>query len=247
VRAPEGDVIVDHVSWAGAGTPRQLRVPLVSGRTPFFVHVGWSEGAEAFTAGWPVNVTEPGLLPPPEELRDLPVEALLRALASIRPLHESLAIALRELRGLATGDDSTELDPLRRYSASGQLFQRTRRLSAALAGLQRRLERPASNLDALVWRLEGPFGPKAVAEGLVRDLHEARGAIKGEASFLLAELALTLARVDWSSTARILGIDVVRQHAHRAIEDVRELAESRLPADRRLKAYVMEALAEAKR
>jgi hypothetical protein len=94
--------------------------------------------------------------------------------------------------------------------------------------------------------LEGPFGPKAVAEGLVRDIDGASGAIKGEASFFIAELSLTLARVDWDSTARILGIDIVRPHARRALDDVRELAKRRLPADRRLAAYVKRALAEAK-
>jgi len=191
-------------------------------------------------------VTEPGLLPPPDELRDLPVEALLRALASTRPLHESLAAAIRELHRPTADGPEPALDPLQRYSASGHLFQRTRRLSAALIGLQRRLERPASNLDALIWRLEGPFGPKAVAEGLLRDIEEARSAIKGESSFLIAELALTLARVDWNSTARTLGAATVRPHARKALEDVRNLAHKRLPRDRRLAAYVKDALAEAR-
>jgi hypothetical protein len=246
VRSPEGQVLVDRSRWVREESPPELRVPLVSGETPFFVYVEWSDGNGPHRAGWPINVTEPGLLPPPEELRDLPVEALLRALASTRPLYESLVNALRELRAMPDSGDISDLDPLKRYSASGQLFQRTRRLSAALSGLRRRLERPASNLDALVWRLEGPFGPKAVAEGLLRDIGETRGAIKGEASFLIAELALTLARVDWDSTARILGIETVQRHARKAIDDVRELAEQRLPADRRLKAYVKQALAESK-
>ena len=247
VIAPDGQTLVDEAVWARGGRPSELRIPLTSGKTLFFVHVEWNDKDVVHRAGWPVNVTEPSLLPPPEELRDLPVEALLRALASTRPLHESLGIALRELRATTeSSGDISDLDPLKRYSASGQLFQRTRRLSAALSGLQRRLERPASNVDALIWRLEGPFGPKAVAEGLLRDVGETRGAIKGEASFLIAELALTLARVDWDSTARILGIDLVRAHARKATDDVRRLAEEKLPTDRRLKTYVQQALTESK-
>jgi hypothetical protein len=246
VRSPEDAMLVNETRWVEAGRPAELRVPLDSGKTLFFVHVEWSDGDGLHRAGWPVNVTEPGLLPPPAELRDLPVEALLRALASTRPLHESLAMAVRDLRRIGENGESSDLDPLKRYSASGQLFQRTRRLSAALTGLQRRLERPASNLDALVWRLDGPFGPKAVAEGLLRDVDATGGAIKGEASFLIAELALTLFRVNWESTGRIVGVEVVRRHARKAIEDVRELAENKLPGDRRLKAYVQQALAQAK-
>ena len=244
VTTAEGATLVDSEMWVGEGRPPEIRAALAVGKTPFFVQVKWSDGAEEHRAGWPVNVTEPGLLPPPDELRDLPVEALLRALASTRPLHEALATALRELRA-PSGGGANELDPLLRYSASGHLFQRTRRLSAALAGLQARLERPASNLDALVWRLEGPFGPKAVAEGLLRDVDESRGAIRGEASFLIAELALTLARVDWRLTGRTLGIRTVRRHARAALRDVCQLAEQRPPKDRQLAAYVAQALREA--
>jgi hypothetical protein len=85
-----------------------------------------------------------------------------------------------------------------------------------------------------------------VAEGLLRDLGEAPGAIKGEASFLIAELALTLSRVDWSSTARIVGLDAVREHARKVTDDIRDLAKTSLPADRALRAYVNQALAESR-
>src|SRR5207253_1369954 len=105
-------------------------------------------------------------------------------------------------------------------------------------GLRRRLERPASNIDALVWRLEGPFGPKAIAEGLLRDLGDSSGALPGEASFLIAELALTLGRVNWSSTAKILGKATVLPCAGKVLADVRELARQELPRDRRLASYV---------
>jgi hypothetical protein len=244
IRSPDGAVLTHCEVWAAAARPADFSVVLVSGRTPFFVEVEWDSDEGVQHAGWPINVTEPGLLPPPDELRDLPVDALLRALGSTRPLHESLSAALRAARS-GGADRDVELDPLQRYSAAGQLFQRTRRMSAALDGLRRRLERPASNIDALVWRLDGPFGPTAIAEGLIRDLGSAPGTLPGEASFLIAELALTLGRVNWSSTAKILGDGIVRPHAEKTLANVRELARRHVPVDRRLAAYVKSALSEA--
>src|SRR5207247_4339352 len=75
------------------------------------------------------------------------------------------------------------------------LLQRTREFSAALEGLRRRLERPAASLQVLDWRLRGPIGPLALAEGIVRDVRD--GHIPGEPAFLLAELVLTLGRIRW--------------------------------------------------
>lgn len=243
VRLPEGHEIADHGLHERRRRPASLAVPVSDQRLPFFVVVEWEAGDEPRSSGWPVNVSEPGRLPPPEELRDLPIEALLRALASTRPMHEALTAALRAHDGNGTDPD---LDPLKRYSSAGQLFVRTRRLSAALDGLRQRLERPAANADALLWRLKGPFGPTVVAEGLIRDLQKSTRAIEGEASFLLAELALTLARVDWTSTARILPISLVRCRAREVLTDVRDLAEGHMPADPRLRGYVSRALAEAR-
>ena len=212
-------------------------------RLPLFVFVEWVDEGEPRQCGWAVNVTEPGRLPPPDELRDLPVDALLRALASMRPMHEALTLELRRHERIST---DPELDPLRRYSDSGQLFARARRLSAALSGLQRRLERPASNLDALKWRLRGPFGPLGLAQRIVDELEGSEKAIRGEASFLLAELALTLARVDWSSTARLLPLEVVQAEARFVLKEVKKLARRTKLDDPALAKYVHKALAEAR-
>jgi hypothetical protein len=67
----------------------------------------------------------------------------------------------------------------------------------------------------------------------------------GEASFLLAELALTLARVDWTSTARIIPTDLVMEEARGVLGDIKALGRSRMPKDRSLARYVRQALAEA--
>lgn len=243
IRRAEGELLLDHTSWGLAGALAEIRVPLTDDRLPFFVLVEWHDDGEQKRRGWAVNVTEAGRLPPPDELRDLPVDALRRALASTRPMHEALTMALQRQERISQDPD---LDPLRRYSDTGQLFARTRRLSAALTGLQRRLERPASNDDALAWRLRGPFGPLGLAERMADELEDSDRAIRGEAGFLLAELALTLARVDWTSTARILPLEVVQKEARSVLEEVKKLARRAKVEDPSLRSYVQEALAEAR-
>lgn len=243
IRRVEGDLLAGHEEWSERSRPQEIRIALPADKLLFLVEVEWVDGETMKKAGWPVNVTEPGRLPPPEELRDLPVEALLRALASTRPMHEALSAALRQQ---ARFQASPELDPLKRYSDSGQLFARTRRLSAALLGLRRRLERPASNLDALTWRLKGPFGPVELARRMIDEAEHSRTAIPGETSFMLAELALTLAHADWRSTARVLPIDVVLREARDVLVEVKKLGRKEMPRDPTLARYVRAALAEAR-
>jgi hypothetical protein len=170
----------------------------------------------------------------------------LAALASTRPLHEALATAVRRARA-ARADGTLELDPLKRYASAG-LFQRTRHASAALAGLRRRLERPAGSVEALVWRLTGPFGPRAIVDGLTGDTGQGQR-LPGEVSFLLAELALTLMRVDWAQTASA-GVprEVVEEHARQTLDDLRRLLlEMDTGPDPLLARYVREACEAASR
>ena len=198
---PVGHKLLTSESWQASGAPAEARCPVtIKDAPPFVVEVHWEAGDSWAKAGWPVNVTEPGKLAPPEKLRNLPVEALIKALASTRPLPEAVADAIRRDSQAKDRATAAELDPLRRYSQTGQLLQRARRLAFALSGLQRRLEKPTSNVDALVWRLEGPFGPKALGEGLARE-SAVGGLLLGELDFLLAEIALTVKRVNWPAAA----------------------------------------------
>jgi phosphatidylserine/phosphatidylglycerophosphate/cardiolipin synthase-like enzyme len=242
VRDHTGKHLTDDGAWEEAGRPRELRVALPGETLPFFLRVTWTTEDGELRATWPVNVTDMATLPPPDELRHLPVDALLRALASTRPLHESLSQALRTTAGGRTDD---ELDPLRRFSETGQLLRRAKEVSLALAGLRERLERPAATEDALAWRLGGPFGPVAIANGLIEQARRG-GAVPGETSFLLAELALTLARVDWQRSGRLLpgGTRTARRHARQALHELRALHED-VPEEPHLAAYVERAYAEA--
>jgi hypothetical protein len=237
-----GAALVDSREWEDQGSPAELRVSLAGDSLPYFLQVWWTAEAGELSATWPVNVTDKAALPPPEELRNLPVDALLKALASVRPLHEGLSEALL---GRVDGTPVDELDALARNSGTGQLMRRAKLASQAFAGLRTRMERPAANEEALVWRLEGPFGPRAIADGLIEQA-ESGGAIAGETSFLLAELALTLSRVDWGKTGRLLpgGTRVARVHAKSTLAELRRLRPSE-DEDARLAAYVERAFEEA--
>jgi hypothetical protein len=232
-------VLLDHRKWATRGGKAEMQIDLTGDERPFLLHVVWPGGA----VDWPLNVTDPGLLPAPDELRDLPAEALIQALASTRPLHEALAEALERV-GLEASSP-IDLDPLRRYSSTGHLFQRTRRLSAALEELRLRLERPAASVDVLKWRLCGPFGPRSLASGLVREeLAETR--IEGEAAFFIAELALTLSRVDWTKAATFIALEEVQVIARSELRHLRKLARGASVGDEAVRSYVRRALREAR-
>jgi hypothetical protein len=190
-----GEPLGSARAWTDAGSPATMRIPLPSAELPLLVAVTWSEaGSEMGPVGVPVNVTDPSRLPPPAELRNLPIRDLIRALASSRPLHESLVAALRERARATEAGLDEELDPLRRFSPSGQLLHRTREMSDALVGLRLRLEAPVVSIDAYRWRVDGPFGPLAIGDGIIEA--GAHATSPGERRFMLAELALTVSWVD---------------------------------------------------
>ena len=243
-----GTQMLTHAEWEGAGRPREQSIKLErDADPPFVVDVTWYEDETERRCGWAVNVTEPGKLPPPQELRGLPVRVLLRALASTRPIHDALAAAItaeheHEMHG-SEGDP--ELDPLKRYSGAGQLLIRAKQLSAALEGLRRRLERPAATMDTLAWRLDGPIGPRAVAEGLIREV-DAGSEVKGETAFALAEVVLTLTRVDWTTATRRLPARRARRLIRETFNDIKSLRHQLDPdIDQRLEAYVERAFSTA--
>jgi hypothetical protein len=247
VLTPAGREILTAEQWRAGGSPRHDAVELPDETLPAYLLVQWDVDDDRFAATWTANVEDRSALPPPADLAQLPVEVLLAALASSRPLPVALEQELR--RRQRTGADSyrAELDPLRRFDDSRMLLQRTRQLSLALWRLQDRLGRPAGSLDALHWRLHGAFGPLAITEGLVRAA-EAEQTIPGEAHFLLAELALTVAAVDWASVTT--GLDSMA--AKGLIADVFAAIETRRAAlppapDPALDSYAREALEEARR
>jgi hypothetical protein len=203
-------------------------------------------GGTTLRATWTANVLDRAALPVPSDLSDLPVAVLLAALASTRPLPVALEQALRKREQGAARDDILPLDPLRRFDESGLLLERVRHASLALWQLGERLARPCNSLDAVRWRLHGVVGPVAIADGLVRAARSEE-TLPGEVHFLLAELALTLAAVEWN-----LAESVDRRQAGALVRDVLVGISERLeslpaPAHHALDDYVSDAVREALR
>jgi hypothetical protein len=247
VFTPAGRALLTADTWDLAGRKAQIVLDLPDDVLPPYLDVRWDGDNGSEHATWIANVEDRGALPPPAELRELSVHILLGALASSRPLPVALEEELRRAERTEGSTDGADLDPLRRFDDSSLLLRRTRNVSLALWRLQDRLQRPASSLDALRWRLSGSLGPIAIADGLVAEASEDR-AVPGEAHFLLAELALTVARVDWRIAAGSVEWSTVRG----LVSDVVDVIDQRrlelpLAPHPTLDAYVHDALMEARK
>ena len=208
--------------WCQAKSPTIVNLPWVRPGIPTTLTVRWRDGQDrAQTAQWPVNVTDPSRLPPPDDLRNLSLETLIEILGSRLPLHEAVARAKK--RSAVIGPDgaevSAELDPLKRVRTETFLLQRTRRVAKAIEHLVENLNRPVVHEDALLWRLRGPVGPLALARALAEAARS-----PGEAGFLLAEVALALRRVDVAKVAVGVGKEQVRHEVTAVRAEVEQMA-----------------------
>ena len=187
--------------WVAAGRPGSWSVEWERAWPPSGFGVTWN-GCEG-SAWLPVNVEDAASLPPPDELKGLPLDALIEILSSARPLH----IALRHWyhREKSKEPKRSELDPLKRFDDSGLLLRRTRRMSWALLRLRDRLQKPVPTESALHWRLEGPVGVRALVDAVGREARSAE-----ERDFLTAEVALELSRVRPTTALGCLSVQRVR-------------------------------------
>ena len=200
--------ILDERAWESRKSPRQVEVEWDEGMAPSGFEVSWSESPGR--AWWPVNVDRAASLPPPEELKDLPLDLLINILTSARPLHQVLKNWIKKKgQNDDFGYDRDIIDPHKRVDTSAFLLQKTYRITAALSGLRARLERPAMSVDAIEWRLKGPIGVQAVKKAILK---EARSS--DEQVFLLAELGLEIARVNPTTAPGCMSVKAVRQQIH---------------------------------
>src|SRR3546814_838040 len=94
----DGDqLLADDGTWERSGGGAVLAIDISERFLVSSLDVRWHEGGEMVRAPWPVNVSDSALLPPPEELRSLPMDVLLAVLASTRPIHDALEAALRKI------------------------------------------------------------------------------------------------------------------------------------------------------
>lgn len=233
-------IILAEGTWAAQGRPAEVVLDWNERRPPSGLVVGWvTKGGESRKAIWVVNVTDAARLPAPDELRLLTLDQLIDVLTSARPLHEAVAEALRAAAHTEDlGSDARAGDALARHSGNAFLLRRMRRVAAALEGLRQRLQRPAYNLDALRWRLHGPVGPINLARQLATA--EGRGA-----AFMVAEVARTVASVDWGLVGHQLGAAAVKAEVVTVIEGLRQLVHGASdPPPPALVAYVEETFEE---
>ena len=182
------EVVFTETHWRSQRRPLQVRLEWREDRPPSAFRVKWHDGAGE--AWWPVNARDAASLPPPSELRNLSLDALIEILTSARPLHQVMRRWLQRRNDGASEGESPQLDPHKRVDTSGFLIQRTRRISWALAALRERLAQPVPSREALNWRLHGPHGVMALVNAIGQEDRPEQ-----EKCFLLAEIAVELARV----------------------------------------------------
>ncbi|MCB1130702.1 MAG: hypothetical protein KDN05_06195 [Verrucomicrobiae bacterium] len=218
---------------------RTLLAPWTKDRPPCGFRVVWdgSKGA----AWWPVNVLDAATLPPPDELKDLPLEVLMDIFSTTRSLHECLKRWLeKNKRETGETDPASQIDPHKKVNTASFLLQRARRVSAALRGLRQRLERPVPSDAALHWRLRGPVGVEALARAIAA---EARSEV--ERCFLCIELCLELRRVRPSNAPGCLPAPKVRRALNElAAELSAGIPSEALAQDPALSSYTNAALRE---
>ncbi|MBI4325142.1 MAG: hypothetical protein HY674_07740 [Chloroflexi bacterium] len=182
------EVVFNESRWRSQRRSPRVRLDWREDRPPSALRVRW--GDSAGEAWWAVNARDASSLPPPSELRNLSLDALIEILTSARPLHQVMRRLLQRRNDGASDGESPQLDPHKRVDTSGFLLQRTRRISWALKALGERLAQPVPSCEALNWRLHGPQGVMALVNATSRENRPDE-----EKSFLLAEIAVELARV----------------------------------------------------
>jgi hypothetical protein len=237
----DDEVFLDAAEWRAAGIPAEVTKPWIELRPPSYLKVRWrSQDGELLQAEWVVNVTNGASLPPPDELRTLGLDDLLAILTSARPLHEVMRQLIRRPKPVAPPDGNGGPNPLEKVDTRNFLLRRMRRVAEGLEGLRERLECPAHHLDSLRWRLEGPIGPLALADKLVEQEPDA-------ASFMLAEVALTVGRADWRRVEASLGRDATRRLVEDVLAELRRRALALKPPPENLARYVRHAFKELER
>jgi hypothetical protein len=201
-----------------------VRHELGGEQAPRSLTVEWepSTDEEAAVAELVVAVANAAQLPDPPEIQKLTLEELLDLLAVGGRLHDLLRrLVNRRIGPTPNGPRLPDpLDPHERVDTSGFMLQRTRRTSYALEGLKRKLSDPIANPDALERRLRGPFGATGLKDAADRAVKECSMSPR-ERSFLLAELALVLARVEWKPVGGGVSLRRCRSAAKAVLKDLK--------------------------
>ena len=216
------EILLDETHWSDQGKPEKVILSWDLEMAPSGFEVSW-HGVSG-RAWWPVNVDRAASLPPPKELKDLPLEVLVNILTSARPLYQVMKLWDRKKKGKDPDNLVPDpYDPHKRVDTSGFLLQKTYRVASALSGLRSRLERPVASEDSLEWRLKGPVGVYAVANAITK---EARS--DDEQVFLVTELALEILRSQPRVAAGYLSAETVKKEIQKVALDLKKQAFDKL-------------------
>ncbi|WP_199542030.1 phospholipase D-like domain-containing protein [Paraburkholderia kururiensis] len=236
--------ILTRDQWAAERCPSTAVIGLKQGVLPMYVLVTWDD----ISVPWAVVADDRHGLPPGPTLSSLRAQHLLDALATGRSLAQVLREEL-ELKAAEADADikmGPEFDPLKRHELQGSLLRKGRALAASLSAMQRRLDRPVISAETLRARLASPLGPEFVASKVI-EAYEAGQQTRAEIMFTIAEIVLTVGRVNWTRVFEHIDrtegfamvketlerLDVMRgglgdeptdlaAYAHRAIKEARE-------------------------
>lgn len=228
--------------WIERGKPELVAIDLAPQVIPMFVIVSW----QGNKTPWAVVAQDPHSLPVGPALSKLRAQHLLDALATGRPLAQVLREVLEREQATVRETVPIVLDPLRRLEVEESLLRKGRALAASLAAMQRRLERPLVTLDTLRGCLASPLGPVFVATKIA-EAFEAGEQSRAEAIFTIAEIALSVGRIDW---ARVL-LHVDLQQGAQMVEDTLSTLDAlrvRVGSDQAdLASYASRAIKEARK
>lgn len=231
--------IFDERLWQEQQAPQKVLLDWSDDMAPSGFEVAWRGGKGR--AWWPVNVDRSGSLPPPDELKDLPLDLLINVLTSARPLHQVLKKwIMHKSSGGSPTKEKEIIDPHKRVDTSAFLLQKTYRVTAALSGLRARLERPAMSIDAIEWRLRGPVGVTAVQNAILKEAQST-----DEQVFLITELALEISRAKPKTAPGCLSLEEINAQIQAMMAELKAQTLERLKnSPQALKDYVRSAFSE---
>lgn len=229
----DDSVILDKREWEIKGKPDNMKIDW-TGKPPSGFEVLWKEMEKS--AWWPLNILDSGVLPTPEELKNLPLEVLIDVLSSSRPLKAYKRILMYR-KSLKEENIKYQpiIDPHKKVDTSSFLLRRMRKLSWAMEVMRKKLERPALTEDIVSWRLYGPLGVNALAEAIRKEFKDS----EEEKCFLLAELALELSRVEPFEDKECLSKEIINQKIGEYISDIkREIEEEDFEENKPMSKYI---------
>ena len=198
--------------WNKAGGKAQVEVEWQHATPPSRLLVRWLSNEGKWSEGFlPINVECPEDLPAPAEIQNMSADDLLMILAASDP-GAALRVWTKTIQRSEDGFDEdldsaepADLDPLRAYSLANTFLHRIRNRARVFARLRQILERPVRNQHALLWRLEGFIGIRALAERLC---HEAMTSTRNahEALLSLIDFIILLSEVRYSGEAEALTV-----------------------------------------